>query len=137
MNILFDTNILLDVFLERQPFFEYSAYLIDLAEKREIEGWLGATTVTTIYYLLSKEMGKKAADEVTQSLFSIFDVTSVNRAVLETALEIGFSDFEDAVLYQSACQSNLDGILTRNKKDFKKSELPVYTPQELIAALKV
>jgi predicted nucleic acid-binding protein len=136
MNILFDTNILLDVFLKRQPFFEHSAYLIDLAEKSVIKGWLGATTVTTIYYLLSKELGKKEADSITKSLFKIFDITTVNRAVLERALEMGFPDFEDAVLYQSANHSNLDGILTRNKKDFKKSELPVYTPKELIAVLK-
>ncbi|MEX0845701.1 MAG: PIN domain-containing protein [Balneolaceae bacterium] len=135
MNILFDINILLDAFLERHTFVEHSAYLIDLAEKRIISGWLGATTITTIYYLLAKELGKKEADVITQSLFNIFDITSVNRTVLETALGIDFPDYEDAVLHQSAFHSNLDGILTRNGQDFRNSKLPVYTPQELIAAL--
>ncbi|MEX0723123.1 MAG: PIN domain-containing protein [Gracilimonas sp.] len=135
MNILFDTNILLDIFLKREPHFKSSAFLIDLAEKRNISGWLGATTVTTLYYLLSKELNKSKADNLTQSLFKIFDVSPINRTVLETVFEAGFTDYEDGVLHQSALHSNLDGILTRNKKDFKKSKLPVYTPQELIAIL--
>jgi|AntRauTorckE6833_2_1112554.scaffolds.fasta_scaffold00200_11 predicted nucleic acid-binding protein len=135
MNILFDTNILLDTLLKREPHFKSSVFLIDLAEKRNISGWLGATTVTTLYYLLSRELNKSQADNLTQSLFKIFDVSPVNRTVLETAFEAGFIDYEDGVLHQSALHSNLDGILTRNKKDFKKSKLPVYTPQELIAIL--
>lgn len=135
MNILFDTNILLDVFLERKPFFENSAYLVDLAEKRSISGWMGATTITTLHYLLAKELNKNKADAIIQSLFKIFNVSSVNRTVLETAFEIDFKDYEDAVLHQSAFHSNLDGILTRNKKDFKKSTLSIYTPAELIAVL--
>lgn len=135
MNILFDANILLDVFLERHPFFEHSASLVDLAEKRVITGWLGATTVATIYYLLSRELSEKKAEIITQSLFKIFNVCSVNRTVLETAFEIDFPDYEDAVLHQSAFHSNLEGILTRNGNDFRKSKLPVYNPKELLATL--
>lgn len=135
MNILFDTNILLDVFIERHPFFENSVHLLDLAEKRILNGWLGATTVTTLYYLLQKELNKKRADQITKSLFKIFNVCPINRTVLETAFETGFKDYEDAVLFQSAYHSSLDGILTRNKKDFKNSTISVYTPEELISAL--
>lgn len=133
MNILFDTNILLDVFLERYPFFENSVHLLDLAEKRRLNGWLGATTVTTLYYLLQKELNEKRADQITKALFKIFNVSPVNRTVLETAFETDFKDYEDAVLFQSAYHSNLDGILTRNKKDFKNATLSVYTPTELIS----
>lgn len=136
MNILYDTNIILDIFLERDPFFENSANLVDLSEKRVISGWLGATTLTTIFYLLNKELSAKRAEQVIRSLFKIFNISPVNRTVLETALEVSFKDYEDAVLHQSAFHSNLDGILTRNKKDFSKAELSIYTPEELIEILK-
>lgn len=135
MNILFDTNIVLDVFLKRTPHFEHSAFLVGLAEQNTLTGWLGDTTVTTMHYLLCKELNTKKADGAIRSLLNIFNISIINRLVLETATEAGFPDYEDAVLHQSAIHSNLDGILTRNKKDFKKSKLPVYTPEELIAIL--
>jgi predicted nucleic acid-binding protein len=135
MNILFDTNILLDVFLQRKPHFKNSAFLTDLAEKGILTGWLCATTVTTLYYLLHKELNKEVAETVIKSLFKVFDVSAVNRMVLETAIESNFRDYEDAVLHQAAFHSNLEGIVTRNKKDFKKSSLSVYTPDELISIL--
>ena len=135
MNILYDTNIILDVFLERHPFFENSAYLLDLAEKRLVNGWLGATTLTTIYYLLNRELSSDKSEKIIQSLFDVFNVAPVNRFVLNSALEINFKDNEDAILHQSAFHSNLDGIVTRNKKDFSKAKLSVYTPQELLVLL--
>lgn len=135
MNILFDTNVLLDVFLERHPFFKDSALCVALAENRKLEGWLCSTTVTTIRYLLSKNLSEDEAVKHIRKVLEIFHISGVNRAVLEKALESGIGDYEDAVLHQSAVQSNLDVILTRNQKDFKKSEIPVYNPTEFLTVL--
>lgn len=79
--------------------------------------------------------GQKAANKIIESTLKIFNVSTVNRAVLEGALTLGFSDYEDAVLHQSAIFNNLDGILTRNKKDFSKASFAIFTPEELLALL--
>lgn len=135
MKILFDTNILLDVFLEREDLYKTSAILLDHAVKGKIEGWLSGITITTAYYLISKALSRKKAEKHIGSLFEIFQIYNVNRLILEEALKSGFKNYEDAVQYQSALNSGLDGILTRNKKDYKKSELPVYSPNELLKTL--
>lgn len=135
MKILFDTNILLDVFLEREPFFDGSFATLSIAEQDFIEGWLSGTTVTTLYDLLQKGLAKKAADKHLKNLLKIFHVAPVNRAVLEDAIDEKFTDYEDSVLHQSAIHSGLEGILTRNQKEFKNSVLPVYSPKKLLNSL--
>lgn len=132
MNILFDTNVLLDVFLQREPFYTESSSLLGRAERGDIEGWICGTTVTTIHYLLNKAMTRDNADHHTKNVLKIFNVTNINRGVLENALDSDFKDFEDAVLYQSAVQSGLNGILTRNEKDFRMGDLPIYSPGEFL-----
>lgn len=135
MKILLDTNILLDVFLEREPFYGPSAISLSLAERDIIEGWLSGMTVTTLYYLIQKSLSRKSADNHVKNLLKIFHLAPVNRAVLEDAIDSKFTDYEDSVLYQSAKHSRLDAILTRNQKDFKNSTLPVYSPKELLSSL--
>ncbi|MDZ7719565.1 MAG: PIN domain-containing protein [Balneolaceae bacterium] len=135
MKILFDTNILLDVFLEREPFYDSSFTSVAIAERNVIEGWLSGTTVTTLYYLLQKGLSKKSADKHLKNILKVFHIAPVNRAVLEDAITGKFTDYEDSVLHQVAIHSGLDGILTRNQKDFKNCTLPVYSPQELLNSL--
>lgn len=134
MNILVDTNVLLDVFLERDPFFETSSQIVGLVEQGEIEGWICGTTVTTIFYLLAKALSRVQAENNIRKLLKIFHVSNINRVVLEDALTSGFKDYEDGVLYQSAVHANLEAIVTRNTKDFKESDLPVYSPAEFLNA---
>jgi len=137
MKFLFDTNVLLDVFLEREPFFEDSAQSVGLAEQGKIEGWICGTTVTTVFYLLAKELSREKARIYVQQILKIFNVSTVSRVVLEDALESDFKDYEDSVLYQSAIHANLEAIITRNQKDFTKSSLSVYSPSEFLNALDV
>ena len=131
MKILFDTNIILDILLDREPFSGLAVKLISQVEKKEIKGFLGATTITTIYYLASKVAGKKKADREINKLLSIFQIASVNKSVLEEAIKAKFKDFEDAVLHEAAKQVEVQGIVTRNGKDFKKATLSIYSPEEL------
>ena len=135
MKVLFDTNIILDVLLDRQPYSEHASYLMSKVERSEINGFLCATTVTTIYYLLSKYLDKEKTIESIHSIMALFEVASVNRLVIENALKSKFSDFEDSVLHESARHAGAEYIITRNIKDFKKSKIPVYTPTEFLNML--
>jgi len=135
MKVLFDTNIILDVFLERQPFSEHAAYLLSKVERSEIDGLLCATTITTIYYLLSKNLEKKKAAKSIDSLMALFEIAPVNRLVIENALNSKFTDFEDSVLHESARHAGAEYIVTRNIRDFKNAKIPVYTPIELLSIL--
>lgn len=135
MKILFDTNIILDVLLDRVPFSEHAADLMSKVERSEINGILCALTVTTIQSLLSKYLDKKEAIKSINSLMALFEVASVNRLVIENALKSKCIDFEDSVLHESARHAGAEYIVTRNIKDFKKSEIPVFTPTELLSIL--
>ncbi len=135
MNILFDTNVILDVLLERAPFCQETTFLFDAVEESIINGFICANSITTIYYLINKGANKKTAQQKIKLLLELFEVAPVNRPILEDALTVKFIDFEDAVVYQSAMSVNADGLVTRNPKDFKKSKISVYSPQELLAAL--
>ena len=133
MRVLVDTNILLDVLLERRPFFTASAGVLGLIERNRIAGLLGATTVTTLDYLLTQALPRPAARQAIRTLLALFEVAPVNRAVLEEALDSGLADFEDAVLEQAARLAGADAIVTRNPKDFRRAALKVLEPDELLA----
>ncbi len=135
MKVLFDTNIVLDVLLDREPFSEHATYLMSKVERSEISGFLCATTVTTIHYLLSKHLDKEKAITSINSIMSLFEVASVNRLVIENALDSKFADFEDSVLHESARHAGAEYIITRNIKDFKKSKIPAFTPTEFLRML--
>ena len=135
MKVLFDTNIVLDHLLGREPFVENAEQLLNLVDTGRIDGIICSTTATTIHYLASKAVGAPAAMEYLRQLLAIFDVATVDRDVLKGALDLGFSDFEDAVLYEAACKAGAVAIVTRNGKDFTRSALPVFDPAELLAAV--
>jgi len=131
LRILLDTNIILDVLLARKAFVEISANIVGAVENKKIEGYLCATTITTLDYLISKALNKKQARIEIQKILGIFNIAGVNTNVLEQAVKSKFADFEDAVQYYSAESSDMDGIVTRNTKDYKNTRLPIYNPEEL------
>jgi predicted nucleic acid-binding protein len=123
LKIVLDTNIVLDVLLEREPFASLSINLFNAIEKKIIQGYLCATTITTIDYLLTKSVGKQSARVYINQLLNLFAIAAINS---------DFSDFEDAVLYHSGVYTDVDGFVTRNSKDFKTASLPIYSPIELL-----
>ena len=128
-----DTNVVLDLLLDRTPHAMNAAQIFSLIERDVIAGCLGATTLTTVHYLATKVVGSQRARREISKLLRLFEVAPVNRAVLEAALEAkGFRDFEDAVLHEAARQANADALVTRNESDFRKAVLAVYEPRELI-----
>jgi len=132
MNILFDTNIVLDVLLDRKPFSAPASIIFSWVEAGEFIGFLAATTVTTIFYLATKVVGKKQAEEEISKLLSIFAIAPVNRVVLEAAINSKFTDFKDAVLYEATRHASVQAIVTRDAAGFKYAKIPVYSPEELI-----
>ncbi len=137
MRVLIDTNVILDLLLDREPFSKQSAWLISKVEKGELTGVLCATTITTIYYLVRKSLDKKEAEKSIDLIFSLFEIATVNRTVLETARKLDFNDFEDAVIYASAIHSNCDVLITRNMKNFKADDIPIYEPKEFLKILEL
>jgi predicted nucleic acid-binding protein len=135
VKILFDTNIVLDVLMDRLPHSDSAADLFSKVEDGTIIGYLCGTTITTVFYLAAKTVGAARAQEEIRKLLSLFEVAPVNRQVLESALVLDFSDFEDAVIYEAACHIGADAIVTRNQKDFRKSRIPVYSSEEMTIIL--
>ena len=135
MRILFDTNVVLDVLLDREPYSSISAKLFSKVESGEISGYVCATTITTIHYLARKVIGDHSAMEEINKLLKLFEIAPVNRAVLDTAVTSDFKDFEDAVVHESALYKEAQGIVTRDPNGFKKSKIHVYLPEELLLML--
>jgi len=108
-----------------------SAKIVSLVENKELEGYLCATTITTLDYLISKVSNRTRARIEIQKLLSLFQISSVDQVVLELAVNSKFNDFEDAVQYFSGECSQVDSFVTRNTKDYKQAELPGITPDEL------
>lgn len=133
MRVLFDTNVVLDVLLDREAFVADATLLVDLVEQGEITGLLCATTITTLAYLAGKAVGKKQAMLQIKHLLSLFEVAAVTRAVLDAALANKAPDFEDAVLAEAALQAGAQAIITRNLRDFAHSPVRAYTPAQWLA----
>ena len=132
--VLLDTNVVIDLFLQRQPFAEDANTLVLLIEDGKLQASLCATTVTTVDYLLAGALGKPMARTQVLRLLKTFDIAAVNRRVLQDAAESKLKDFEDAVIAESAKASGIPTIITRNGKDFLGCGLNVYSPSQWLAA---
>jgi predicted nucleic acid-binding protein len=135
LRLLFDTNVVLDLLLDRAPFAEASEQILSRVETGEVSGCLCATTITTIFYLAAKPLGARGALNEIRKLLSLFEIAPVNRPVLESALASDFSDFEDAVLHEAARQIGAEAIVTRNGSHFRRAEIPAHSPDEMIRIL--
>ena len=119
MKVLFDTDVTLDLLIDRKPFSDTIAILFTKVEKGELEGYLCATTITTIHYLASKTLGSKKARSSIRKLLSFMKVAGVDQKVILSALDGKGQDFEDEVISQAASRVGVKAIVTRNIKDFK------------------
>jgi len=133
VKILLDTNVVLDLLLSRTPFMEEVREIFILTENKEVDGYLCATTVTTLHYLVEKERNTTEANEIIEMLLKLFEVTEVNKAVLQSACIQNGIDYEDAVIYSSCEINSIDYIITRDKRGFANAKTPVLTPKEFLA----
>jgi predicted nucleic acid-binding protein len=130
--ILFDTNVVLDVLLDRQPYAEASAAAWAAAESGLSKGMLAAHAVTTIHYLIRKELGTIKARRTLSAILRVFAVAPVDSAVLHEALQLPCPDFEDAVTAAAARLAHCEYIVTRDPKGFRGSPVRSLTPEALI-----
>lgn len=138
LRILYDTNVLLDVLLRREPHAQAAAQLWDAAHRGIISGVVSAISLPTISYLVGRGYSADQARSDVRAVLATFEVAPVGRPELETGLDETFaSDYEDGVVHASAARSGCSGIVTRDATGFAGGEIPVYTPGELLAALEV
>lgn len=135
MKLLVDTNVVLDVLLARRPFVDEAAELFSVVEAGRASGFLGATTVTTVFYLAAKSLGQARARDHVRDLLTLFAVAPVTQLVLTTALRSGVGDYEDAVLAEAARAAGVDALVTRNQRDFRRAAIRVLSAREALQLL--
>jgi len=136
-NVLIDTDVILDVFLEREPHCTNSKNVLILLDDSGFHGFVTATIIVNIFYHVEKYQNRDVAFACVESLLSNSDlvVLDVNKSVLIAALNFGMTDFEDAVQAVAAKSAGIDFIVTRNKRDFRQSPIPAILPEELLEKL--
>jgi predicted nucleic acid-binding protein len=118
ITVLLDTNILLDVILDRTPWADDATALLDKIAKHEASGSVAAHAVTTVYYLVERAKGRAAATTAVSDLLDILDVVALEGADFRQPLALGLEDCEDAV--QAAClKVGARFLVRRNERDFK------------------
>ncbi|MDF5723995.1 MAG: PIN domain-containing protein [Rhizonema sp. PD37] len=135
MKVLIDTNIIVDVALDRDLFFKDSEQVLGFVERKEIEGYLSASTFSDLYYIIRKTKGNIWTLQFLQRMVTLCQVATVDQAVISMALTTNFKDFEDAVQYSTAVLNHFDAIITRNSSDFPVTIPRIMTPQQLIREL--
>ena len=133
MRLMIDTNIILDVLLEREPFFTQSKQILTMCESKQILGFISASTATDIFYLVRKAL--QSTDEAYRALGHILDIVKVLTVTNEdvnAAFLVKAKDFEDCLLATCAKSNKCDGIVTRNKKDFMSFGIELFSPKEIL-----
>lgn len=134
MKIMCDTNIIIDVLLEREPFVEDSYQVLSLCEEHKIDGFISASSITDIYYLVRKYThSTELAYNAVGKLLEIVKVCNVTNNDVLIAFQKTAKDFEDCLVATCAKSIHCDFIVTRNKKDFEEFDIPVLTPAELLS----
>ena len=137
MKCMIDTNIILDVLTEREPFYADSKAVLSLCEEKKLQGFISASTATDIFYLIRKALGStEEAYKALGHILNIVKVLTVTNDDVNTAFLQKAKDFEDCLLATCAKSNKCDGIVTRNKKDFLTFGLTLYSPEEILELVK-
>ena len=132
IKVFLDTNILVDLIADRKPFSKHAIEIFKSAEEHKTQLYTSSHSISTTHYLLKKFVEEKELRDILFTLFEFIEVVPVNLDILKKGLLSSHKNFEDAV--QILCASSITGInciVTRNKKDFKTSEIAVLTPDEM------
>lgn len=132
--LLIDTNIVIDLLSKRDKFYDETADLFSRADKKQLKLFISSLTFANTNYILSKLKSAKEAREILRKFKVLVELLSLDDKITELALsDDGFPDFEDGLQYYSAIENQIDIIITRNKKDFKNSKIPILTAKEFLA----
>lgn len=137
-NILIDTDVILDFFFDRKPFSEDSAIILSMCERNHIQGFVTPVIISNCYYLLRRTAQHSKVIDKLKQLLTLVEVLNINKGIVIEALNSDFKDFEDALQnFAAVSNGEIDAIITRNVKDFKKSEIAVLTPESFLKLTKV
>lgn len=137
MKVLFDTNVLLDVQLQRPYSFATSNKLWKANSKRLVQGYITASSVRDIHYMVNKEKGAVRALQAVVLCLAEFRVCPIDHNILNQAAKSSGPDFEDNIQIAAALAEGLDAIVTSNIKDFRGAGIKLYTPAQLVKELKL
>lgn len=134
--LFIDTNIVIDLLSQREPFFEETAELFSLADKKQVELTVSSLTIANTSYALLRQMDSNKAKSVLRKLRLILKILPLDDKIIGLALnDETFSDFEDGLQYFTALEYEQELIITRNLKDFKNSKLPTMTAKQFIESI--
>lgn len=136
MRVIIDTCVIVDALQDRKPFSKEATAILLASANKEYDGFISAKSLTDIYYLTnrlthSNDETRKILNKLLV-LFSVLDTTGID---CQKAVMSDTTDFEDAVMIETAIRSNVDCIVTRNIKDYTSSTIKVYTPSEFLNEL--
>lgn len=132
MKVLFDTNILLDAILEREPFAKEAELLLELVDSGQVIAYVTATTLTDIFYIVRRQTKQtELAKRAIRTILETLHIAGVDRGIFESALELEIEDFEDGVQAACAIEYQVDGIVTRDITGFSKIDIPSLSISEL------
>ncbi len=133
MRVFFDTNVLLDVLLDREPFAVHARRAWSLAEQRRIEGMISVLTLPNIYYIARRAADRDAALTMVRKIRTTFELVACDEVSVDRALATEFADFEDAIQYMGATSAHADCILTRDAGHFPSDAIAVLAPEQFLA----
>lgn len=131
--VLLDTDVILDFLLERQPFFSDATTALNIISQGRALGFVSAHAVTTLFYILSRKVTSDKAKEIISDLLKTLSIAAVTDKIVKQALASKFKDFEDGVSHFAAIEERVSVIVSRNIKDFSKSDIPVILPEVFIS----
>jgi predicted nucleic acid-binding protein len=136
ISLFLDTNIVIDLLAKREPFYKSAAELFSLADKMKIQLCVSALTFANTNYILLKELKPEEARLILRKLKLLVKVISLDDKIIGLSLnDSDFKDYEDAIQYYSALESEVSMIITRNLKDFQKSRIPVLTAEQYLQTI--
>src|SRR5436190_15080990 len=135
MRVLLDTDVVLDILADRQPFVVEASVLWLAHEQGRIEAYISPITPVNAFYILRRQVGTTQARQLVGELLAKMPVCLIDQAVIQTAHALPMADFEDAVQAAAASAADLDGLVTRNARDYRAAPLTILTPAEALARL--
>ena len=133
--IFLDSDVLLDLLLDREPFMDDIADIIEASILSKTKLCISPISITNINYIIAKLENQRKADIQTKKILKIVDIENVGQKVIDKAANSNFKDFEDSVQNYCAEESGHEIIITRNTKDYKESNLSIMTPREYLAKI--
>jgi predicted nucleic acid-binding protein len=130
MRVLVDTHVFLDVLMERPQWLESSRSVLDWCNAHPGKGWIAWHTLSNLYYIGAKTVGKKAAGQQIDAILEVFQVAAGETSAVRHARTLALPDFEDALQAVAAQTCKAEAIITRNLRDFKKSPVKAISPKQ-------